>query len=112
MVVREFWVGEDREVDFRKVFGVSGIWSELLGRSEKYLGTRLRQESEADRRYKTFDYWQSHSGFEEFREKYQLDCQNFSLLIASEGLVEREVLLGSFYADESDWDEGADLVPS
>ena len=112
MVVREFWVSEGREADFRKVFGASGIWSELLARSEKYLGTRLRQESKADRRNQAFDYWQSHSGFEEFREKYQLDCQNFGLLIASEGLVERELLLGSFYVDESDWDEGTDLVPS
>ena len=111
-MVREFWVSEGREADFRKVFGASGIWPELLGRSGEYLGTRLRQESEADRRYQIFDYWQSHSGFEEFREKYQVDCQNFSLLIANEGLVEREILLGSFYADESDWDEGTDLVSS
>ena len=93
-MVREFWVSEGREADFGKVFAASGIWSELLGRSEKYLGTRVRQESKTDRRYQTFDYWQSHSGFEEFREKYQADCRNFSLLIVSQGLVEREILLG------------------
>ncbi len=111
MVVREFWVNEGREADFRKIFGVSGIWSELLGHSEEYLRTKIRPESKIDRHYLVFDYWQSHSGFEEFRERYQLDCQSFSLLIANDGLVEREILLGSFYTDESDMDEG-DLVPS
>ncbi|HEV3039294.1 MAG TPA: hypothetical protein VHA33_16075 [Candidatus Angelobacter sp.] len=83
----------------------------MLKRSKQYLGTTLRQESKAERRYKIFDYWQSHVDFEEFRERYREACERFSLLIANEGLVEREVLLGSFYTAGSDWDEGTDLVP-
>ncbi len=109
-MVREFWVSAGREDDFERVFGESGIWPELLGRSKQYLDTTLRQESKVERRYKIFDFWQSHKGFEEFRERYQADCERFSLLVLSEGLVEREAVLGSFYSTGSDWDEGTDLV--
>ena len=112
MIVREFVVAEGREEDFRKVFGPEGIWFDLLRRSAEYLGTDCRQEAQAERRYKVLDYWLSHESFEDFRQRYQLEYEKFSRLIASEGLVERETLLGSFYRGESDFDEGIDLVPS
>jgi hypothetical protein len=94
------------------MFGSNGIWSELLRRSSQYVRTELRVESVAERRYRTFDYWKSHLGFELFREQYQTDCDNLSRLIANEEWIEREILLGSFYVDESDADEGTDLVPA
>jgi hypothetical protein len=76
------------------------------------VGTELRVESTSERRYRTFDYWKSHFGFERFREQYQADCDKLSRLIANEKWIEREILLGSFYIDESDADEGTDLVPA
>ena len=112
MIVREFVVAEGREEDFKKVFGSEGIWSELLRRSAEYLKTDCRLEAAAERRYRVLDYWLSHESFEDFRQKYQLEYEKFSRLIASEGLVERETLLGSFYGGDSDFDEGIDLVPS
>lgn len=112
MIVREFVVAEGREEDFKKVFGSEGIWSELLRRSAEHLGTDCRLEAEAERRYRVLDYWLSHESFEDFRRQYQLEYEKFSRLIASEGLVERETLLGSFYRGDSDFDEGIDLVPS
>ena len=112
MIVREFVVAEGREEDFKKVFGPEGIWPELLCRSAEYLGTDCRLEAEAERRYRVTDCWQSHESFEDFRRRYQLEYEKFSRLIASEGLVERETLLGSFYRGDSDLDEGIDLVPS
>ena len=111
MVAREFWVREGCERNFVKVFGPDGLWSELLRRSQEYVKTELRR-SAVERRYKTFDYWQSHLGFERFREQYQADCDRLSRLIANEEWIEREILLGSFYMDESDTDEGTDLVPA
>jgi hypothetical protein len=51
-------------------------------------------------------------GFERFREQYQAACDKLSRLIANEEWIEREILLGSFYVDESDRDEGTDLVPA
>ncbi|MGZ4842551.1 MAG: hypothetical protein ACXV5J_12450 [Candidatus Angelobacter sp.] len=110
--MREFVVAEGREEDFKKVFGPEGIWFELLRRSAEYLGTDCRLEAQAERRYRVLDYWQSHESFEDFRRQYQLEYEKFSRLIASEDLVERETLLGSFYSGRSDFDEGIDLVPS
>jgi hypothetical protein len=112
VIVREFVTAEGREEDFKKVFGSEGIWFELLRRSVEYLGTDCRLEAEAERRYRVLDYWLSHESFEDFRRRYQLEYEKFSRLIASEGLVERQTLLGSFYRGDSDSDEGIDLVPS
>jgi hypothetical protein len=112
VIVREFWVREGCERSFAKVFGPDGLWSELLRRSDEYVKTELRVKSAAERRYRTLDYWESHLGFERFREQYQADCDKLSRLIANEEWVEREILLGSFYVDESDTDEGTDLVPA
>jgi hypothetical protein len=112
VIVREFVVAEGREEDFRKIFGPEGIWFELLRRSAEYLGTDCRLEAEAERRFRVLDYWLSHESFEDFRRQYQQEYEKFSRLIASEGLVERETLLGSFYRGDSDFDEGIDLVPS
>lgn len=112
MIVREFVVAEGREEDFKKIFGPEGIWFDLLRRSAEYVGTDCRLEAEAERRYRVLDYWLSHESFEDFRQRYQLEYEKFSRLIANEGLVERETLLGSFYRGDSDFDEGIDLVPS
>jgi hypothetical protein len=112
VIVREFVVAEGREEDFKKVFGPEGIWSELLCRSAEYLGTDCRLEAETERRFRVLDYWLSHESFEDFRRQYRLEYEKFSRLIAIEGLVERETLLGSFYRGDSDFDEGIDLVPS
>jgi hypothetical protein len=92
------------------VFGSDGIWPELLRQSGEYLKTECRQESKTERRYRTLDYWRTHLGFERFREQYQAECEKLSRLIAREEWIEREFLLGSFYIDESDADEG--LVPA
>jgi hypothetical protein len=112
VIVREFVVAEGREEDFRKIFGPEGIWFELLRRSGEFVGTDCRLEAAAERRYRVLDYWLSHESFEDFRRQYQLEYEKFSRLIASDGLVERETLLGSFYRGDSDLDEGIDLVPS
>ena len=101
-----------RERDFEKIFGPEGIWSELLRRSGEYLRTDCKLEAETKQHYMVLDYWQLHRGFEDFRAQHQPEYELFNRLIASEGLVERETLLGSFYVGESDLDEGSDLVPS
>jgi hypothetical protein len=112
VIVREFVVAEGREEDFRKIFGPEGIWFDLLRRSAEYLGTDFRLQAEAEQRFRVTDCWLSHESFEDFRQRYQLEYEKFSRLIASEDLVERETLLGSFYRGDSDFDEGIDLVPS
>ena len=110
-MVRGFVVSEGREQDFERVFGREGIWTDLLRGSPGYCGSKLRMEiAGRRRRYKGFDYWRSHEDFESFREQRQQEYEKFSLWVRSEGLVERETVLGSFY-DESDFDAGTDVVP-
>ena len=112
MVVRGFVVNEGRERDFEKAFGRDGIWSDFLRRSTGYLGGVLRMEmgAGAGRRYKVFDYWRSHEDFESFRRERQQEIERFRLLVANEDLVKRETVLGLFYRDELDWDEGTGPV--
>ena len=111
MIVRGFQVSEGREADFEKVFAPDGIWAEFLAVSGRYLGTEVRVKSEAERSYQVIDYWRSHLDFETFRREHQLEYEKFSQMIANEGLVERETVLGTFYEDGPD-DEWTDLTPA
>jgi len=111
-VVREFLVREGREKDFDRIFGVDGIWPELLKRSRQYLGSLLQLESQAERRYRLQDWWSSHLGFEAFCRIHQLDCDKLEQFIRREELVISEWFLGAFYLDDPDSGEGDELVPS
>ena len=110
--MREFLVTEGREADFERIFGLEGIWPELLKRSRQYLGSLLQLESQAERRYRLQDWWASHLGFEAFRRIHQLDCNKLEQFIRHEELVRREEFLGAFYKDDPESDEGEELVPS
>jgi hypothetical protein len=112
VVVREFVVSEGRESDFEAIFGPGGIWSEMLGRSKRFVASELRLESKSERRYQVRDYWLSHLDFETFRRVHQLHCDRFDQLIKREELVIREKFLGGFYVNNSESDEGDELVPS
>lgn len=112
VVVREFVAAAGREREFEKVFEPAGIWYELLRCSVEYLGTECKLEAAAERCYRVLDAWRSHHGFEDFRARYQPEFEWVRQVISSEGLVERETLLGTFYIDGPDFDEGIDLVPS
>jgi hypothetical protein len=105
-------VSEGREADFERIFGLEGIWPELLKRSRHYLGSLLHLESQAERRYRLQDSWSSHLGFEAFRRSHQLDCDKLEQFIRREELVIREWLLGAFYLNDPDSEEGDELVPS
>jgi hypothetical protein len=111
-VAREFWVCEGRETDFERVFGKSGLWAELLQKANGFLGTELRCESEIERRYKAFDYWSTHHHFERFRENFKTECERLHRLVESEKILDRELLLGSFYTDGPDLDDETGLVPA
>jgi len=110
VVAREFWISEGREIDFERVFGPSGLWAEIFRKSSEFLETELVCESRSELRYRTFDYWRSHLGFERFRERHQADFERLNLLIAAEGMLQKELLLGTFYIDDSDFEDGADLT--
>jgi hypothetical protein len=112
LLAREFVAAEGCEEVFERVYGPEGIWSKLLMLSPQYLGSELREESKAERRYRIFDYWRSHEDFEFFRGYHRQAYEKFSQWIQSEKLIERETVLGSFYESDSDSDEGTGLVPA
>jgi heme-degrading monooxygenase HmoA len=95
-----------REAEFEKFYDSGGEWQELLKKQEGFLRTELRYESVAEARYSSFDHWRSHTDFEVFRETFQVDVKRFEDEIAERKLIESEVLLGSYYVDESGDDEG------
>ncbi len=63
-----------------------------------------------DQRFRVKDYWSSHMEFEAFRDWQQHDVEQFRDWLASKELIEHETVLGSFYVDQSDWDDEAGLV--
>jgi hypothetical protein len=110
VVSRELVACEGRESDIERLFGPTGIWSELLGKAAGYLGSELICESRRESRYRAFDFWISHWEFEWFRERHQRECERFAQLVASEGMLEREIFLGAYYEDEPGDD--TEIVPA
>ena len=91
------------------VFGPEGVWVELARCERGHLGCEVKCESQAERRFRVLDSWRSHLEFEGFREKFSTEVEKFNLLLSSEGLVDRQELVGAYYA--SDDDRGEDAVP-
>jgi hypothetical protein len=89
------------------VFGVGGIWRELLGRGEGYLVTEVECELASERRYRVRDFWTRHFSFEVFRERFADECERFERLIVADGLIERQQFVGAYYEE---WD-GDEWVP-
>jgi len=109
VVIREFVVRPGCERDFAIIFGSDGLWCGLLRRhAPGFLVSELVVMS--DQRYRVRDYWTSHLEFEAFRDWRQDEVEQFRDWLASKEMVEHETVLGSFYLDDSDWDEGAGLV--
>ena len=112
VIVWEFRIRPEKEKEFVEKYGPDGMWARFFQGSRGYIRTELVRDVTDTLRFLTLDYWRSHEDFESFRKEHQQAYEKFSGLIASEGWIEREVLLGSFYKDESDFDEGTGLVPT
>ena len=82
----------------------------MLRHSTGFVRTDVSCESKVQGRYRSFDFWISHRDFEAFRRSFQVEIERFNRFVAEQGFVEKELLLGSFYTDESD--EGTDLTPA
>ena len=101
-------VGLGCERDFALVFASDGLWCGLLRQAPGFLVTELQWMG--DRRFRVRDYWSSHREFEAFRAWRQHEVEHFHDWLAGRELVEHETVLGSFYVDDTDWDEGAGLA--
>jgi heme-degrading monooxygenase HmoA len=112
VIVREFVVAEGKEQDFLQVFGPDGSWPALLMTGDGYRGSESFLWSAAERRYRVFDRWSSHRAFEGFRRQKQPEYESFMQRMLANGLIEREMVLGSFYEDDPGFEEGTGLVPA
>jgi heme-degrading monooxygenase HmoA len=112
VIVREFVVTEGREQQFLQVFGPDGSWPALLMTVDGYLGSESFLWSAAERRYRVFDRWTSHRAFENFRRQRQQEYESFMQRMLADGLIEKELLLGSFYESDSGFEDGTGLVPA
>jgi hypothetical protein len=92
-----FWVVDGRRAEFEKVFGLGGIWQELLARGDSYLGTEVELESVAGCRYRVRDFWSRHLGFELFRERFAAEYEHFEEDLRAEGLIRKHQFVGAYY---------------
>jgi len=105
VVDRRFWVADGRRADFEAVFGVGGAWAQLLYQADGYLLTEVWCESPESAQYRVKDFWSWHGSFENFRARFQAECEQFGNWIRSEGIVESEKLLGAYYEEPGSEDE-------
>jgi heme-degrading monooxygenase HmoA len=117
VIVREFVVAEGKEQEFLQEFGPDGSWPALLMTVDGYRGSESFLWSAAERRYRVFDRWSSHRAFEGFRRQRQQEYESFMQRMLADGLIEKELVLGSFYESDSDSDDpgfedGTGLVPA
>jgi hypothetical protein len=91
------------------VFGPDGIWRELLGLSQDYLGSEVKSEAPAERQYRVRDFWMSHPALERFRQSFAVEYERLSLLMASDRLVDRIEMVGEYYEAGGG---GEDVVPA
>jgi heme-degrading monooxygenase HmoA len=73
IILWEYVVAEGREVEFEKIYGADGDWTQLFKRSRGYLGTDLLRDPNHPRRYLTIDRWDSYEEFESFHENYRTE---------------------------------------
>jgi hypothetical protein len=106
-VAREFRAFAGREADLERVYGPDGLWAELLSKAAGFIATVLERRSK--RQYQLFDYWISHQDFEAFRKRHHASCQQLAEWAKLDGIVDRELLLGSFYEFGGDDDEGLEV---
>ena len=62
--------------------------------------------------YTVLDFWKSHVDFESFRERSAADVDRFRRLLLVDGVVKRELMLGSFYESDPGPQDDSGLVPA
>jgi hypothetical protein len=67
-----------------------------LRQTQGYIATEVMCESSGDGRYRVRDFWNSHRGFEIFRERFSEDFAEFDREII-EQLVEKQEFVGAYY---------------
>lgn len=82
------------EAAFIAQYGSEGAWARLFRKSDGYIRTELLRDVAEERRFVTFDYWQSAEEFNQFHRQHLAEYQRLDQEL--EGLTEEERRLGAF----------------
>jgi hypothetical protein len=105
VVDRRFWIADGRRADFEAVFGAGGPWATLLYQADGYLLSQVWCESPELAQHRVKDFWNWHRNFENFRARFRAEYERFGDWIRSDGIVESEQLLGTYYEEPGGEDE-------
>ena len=72
--------------------------------------TKVEREALEFEPYRVRDFWSWHRDFERFRDRFQVEFEEFENWLRAEGVIEKEEFLGAYY-EKSDGGE-EDLVLS
>ena len=72
----------------------------MAGRATGFIRTEFRCESAVERRYRVLDFWTGHPEFEKFREQFRSEYGRFDQWLVTEGVVEKQQVVGTYYVDE------------
>jgi heme-degrading monooxygenase HmoA len=94
VIIWEYQVKAERIAEFEEIYSARGAWANLFQKSKCYLGTELLSDERNSHRYITIDRWRSSWDYESFLVEWKSEYE--SLDVQSEGLTERETLLGKW----------------
>ena len=83
-----------RESDFAAAYSGHGVWAQLFGRAEGFVGTRLLAPEEAGGPWLTFDEWESRAAFDRFQDEYGEAYRALDEELA--GLTAEDRFIGAF----------------
>jgi len=92
--VWKFRPPQGREDEFAAVYGASGSWAALFGKSRGYRGTDLLRPIEDGGWWMTIDRWDSEVAFEAFQREFGLEYRALDAQL--EGIAGEELFVGAF----------------
>jgi hypothetical protein len=99
VIVWEFRVKPEAEVEFVRQYGPDGSWARFFRGSNSYIRTELVRDVSNHLRFLTLDYWRTEEKFLSFRDRNRAEYERLDMELA--GLTERETHLGAFWIGRS-----------
>jgi len=94
IVIWEFQVRPEKEVEFERVYGPNGEWAQLFRRAAGYIRTDLLRDREVWGRYLVLDHWDCVAHYDAFRAAHSTEYSELDQ--RCEAITLREVRIGNF----------------
>ena len=94
VVIWEFQVRPEAEVEFERVYGPEGDWVQLFRRAAGYIRSELLRDREVWGRYLVLDHWDTAAQYESFHAAHSADYS--ALDQRCEALTLHEARVGTF----------------